>query len=104
MNSQTFTPNPKVKRQITREGMTPNAIEVLLHYYAHGAPHPRHSAPAVVQAKKELLSLKAIKPVIFKNSRPVDVAVSTMESDHKEFITTELGKTWVENLCQTIRL
>lgn len=62
---------------------SPNNIDVLLHYHTRMGPHEGINAPAVIDAISFLLQLGAIKPRAAKN----------------EYETTELGKAWVQALC-----
>lgn len=61
---------------------TPNDIDVMLHYYCSGAPHPRIHAPAVHDAISRFLAADLLKYV---------------EKDIYE--ATEGGKLYVETLC-----
>lgn len=85
--------------QATRRGLTPSAAEVLLHYHYQCEPFPRHSAPAVVQAREELLILRAIEPCD-DNRRAIPLEVEVDEL-HTLFRTTALGTAWVEAMCAT---
>ncbi len=66
--------------------MTPNNIEVLLHFYTTSAPHPRRDAQAVINATQLLLEFKCIEP-------------SPGPSERNCYRTTPLGAAWVRALC-----
>lgn len=63
--------------------MTPNDIEMLIHFYASPAPHPRASAPACVEAIEQMLAAGLIEPC------------------GDTYKTTRRGAAHVEQLCST---
>ena len=65
---------------------TPNNIDVLLHYHCCMNKHPRHDAIVVQETIEALLSLKVIEPYNDKDGC---------------YLTTDLGKAWVQALCNT---
>lgn len=65
--------------------MTPNAIEVLLHYHVSPAPHPRSYAPAVRDATVALL-----------NNGLLELAMGD-----GCYGTTLCGRLHVKQLCET---
>jgi hypothetical protein len=68
--------------------LTPNDIEVLLHYYASGVRHPRANFPAVRDATRYFLAQGMLEPV---------------EADDNgitiRYTTTERGVAHVKQLC-----
>lgn len=64
--------------------MTPCEISVLLHFYVSPLPHERHDAPAVSAAIRWFLDVEAIRRGDTPNT----------------YVTTPLGKAWVEALCR----
>ena len=64
--------------------MTPNDIEVLLHYHTSQTPHPREDAPAVKEATKRFVCMGLIELV-----------------DGKHYITTDRGDAFIKVLCGT---
>ena len=62
--------------------MTPNDLEILIHFNCSGEPHPRRSAPAVKDSIKMLEMLNLIEG-------------RTDES----YNTTERGKCYMKLLC-----
>ena len=82
--------------------MTPSAIEVLLHYHVSPARHPRHDAPAVVEARERFIELGAITPAWLIGSSYVECLPGEVDlTQHDTFATTAKGKAWVEALCRT---
>jgi hypothetical protein len=63
--------------------MTPNDLEVLIHYYVSQAPHPREHAPAVREAVKMYLNLKVFEVVDYG------------------FRVTEKGQAWLRLILDT---
>lgn len=68
--------------------MTPNDIDVLLHYYTSSGPHPRLSAPAVLGAVEAFCGTGILEPV------PDNSIVGLYK-------TTERGNALVEAICRT---
>ena len=62
--------------------MTPNDIEILIHCYVCPRPHPRISAPAVVEALNEFVFLGLVE-----------------RDSHNTYHTTDRGKAYMEMLC-----
>jgi hypothetical protein len=79
-------PSPEPSQAKTR--LTPNDIDVLLHYHGHADDHPRVDAPAVKQALNMWLGLGCL----------VDRESSMFGSRYK---TTDKGRRMVERLCLT---
>ena len=69
--------------------MTPNDIEILLHCYSCAAPHPRKSAPSVIDS--------------FENFVANGMLVQDLEysADGDIYRTTDKGAAHVLNLCNT---
>lgn len=65
--------------------MTPNDIEILLHYYTTPEPHERVSAPAVIKAIKNFRQ----RGILEDSDNPSGLRVS------------EKGEKLVEMLCET---
>lgn len=63
--------------------MTPNDIEMLIHFHVSQAPHPRASAPACAEAIERMLAAGLIEP--YSNT----------------YKTTRRGVTHIEQLCST---
>lgn len=61
--------------------LTPNDIEVLLHYHCSSEPHPRFGAPAVTDTVQRFIDLGVL-------TRP-------------NLTITPLGAAWVKALCAT---
>ncbi len=89
--------NVCIPPQILDDRVTPNALEVLLHYHGSGVPHPRHDAPAVADARNSFLQLDVIEPVHIVNSQ---VLPGARDDQPGLFRTTDRGNAWVEALCQ----
>lgn len=62
---------------------SPNNIDVLLHFHVSDEPHPRREAPAVQDAIAWFL----------------DIGVIAHGEHPYCYRTTDLGKAWVESLC-----
>jgi hypothetical protein len=88
---QVLTIRAPMPPQVCVDHMTPSAVEVLLHYHMTGEPHPRHNAPAVVDARQRFLVLGVIEPRDVRGILPV-----------MAYTTTERGKRWVEVICRAI--
>ena len=66
--------------------MTPNDIDVLIHYHSSRSTHPRYDAPAVQESITDFL----------------DQGIFVNYCDNATiFQTTELGRALVAVLCQT---
>ena len=65
--------------------VSPNIIDVMLHYYSSGGtPHPRLDAPAVQEAIRFLIENLLLD-----------------ELDHS-YVATDRGIAWVVSICQTV--
>ena len=64
--------------------LTPSTIEVLIHCYVSPVPHPRITAPAVVEGLEELHMLGLIEP-------------SKVEG---AYVTTARGVAHIEQVCR----
>lgn len=64
--------------------MTPNHIEILLHYHVSPVEHPRASAPAVIQATREMV---------------ID-GLLVQSVGFNIFHTTERGAAHVKQICE----
>lgn len=51
--------------------VTPNDIEVLLHYHVSPMPCPRATAPTVIHATTMLLNAEMIVPAVIKNNEVI---------------------------------
>lgn len=49
--------------QIMADRMTPSALEVLLHFHSIPEPHPRATAPAVMEAIAGFVQLEILDPL-----------------------------------------
>jgi hypothetical protein len=63
--------------------MTPNDLEILIHYYVSPAPHPREEAPAVRESVKMFLTLHVLEVVDYG------------------FRVTEKGQAWLRLILAT---
>lgn len=74
--------------------MTPNDIEVLLHYHVSPCIHPRYDAPAVKESIENFLTGKILEPYRHADGPNVTDGPNV-------FSTTKLGAALVAMLCQT---
>jgi len=86
-------------KQVSSTYLTPNALHVLIYHHFSLAPHPRHHAPAVKEARESFIKRGVLHPVEILGSVIRDD--SPVRADHRIFKTTELGQKWVEKLCRT---
>jgi hypothetical protein len=63
--------------------ITPNALDILIHYYVSPKQHPRFDAPAVQESIKEFCQKGILK------------------QNNESFITTDKGKAWIEMILET---
>lgn len=68
--------------------MTPNSLNVLLHYHCVCEPHPRKDAPAVKQETAHFLRIGIIEAE--PNGR-----------NGSGYVTTDKGKAWVDLILAT---
>jgi hypothetical protein len=66
--------------------MTPNGIEILIHCYVSGTPHPRREAPAV---KEQLENFER------------EGLITQLPGIDTGYMTTDKGKAHVLQLCNT---
>ncbi len=64
--------------------MTPNDLEVLIHYHTSSGPHPRIKAPAVSESINGFL-----KDGILKRTGDLNIVV------------TEMGRAWLDIILET---
>lgn len=64
--------------------MTPNDVEILLHFHCSGIPHPRASAPAVRESIARFIDAGALT-----HGGPAG------------YMTTAKGDAWVQMICDT---
>lgn len=64
--------------------MTPNDVEILLHFHCSGIPHPRASAPAVRESIARFIDTEALT-----HGGPAG------------YRTTAKGDAWVRMICDT---
>jgi hypothetical protein len=67
--------------------LSPNDIDVILHYHTSGEKHPRADAPAVKDATERFFRAGLIEPGGL--------------SPGVYFVTTEKGRKFIEMLCAT---
>lgn len=71
--------------------MTPNEIEMLIHFHTSSAPHPRRNAPAVKSSTAWMLQSDLIREA------PVDDGVDAF----MHYVTTAKGAAMIQILCDT---
>jgi hypothetical protein len=69
--------------------LTPNDIDVLLHYYVSPEPHPRHNSPAVQSTVDTFIEDGILEEV--NNEHHVTYKIRT----------TDRGRKFVEMICET---
>ena len=64
--------------------LTPNELDVLIHYYVSPKPHDRFDAPAVKDAINDFIDSGVIEP-----------------QGHEHFRLTEKGQAWLKAILDT---
>lgn len=76
--------------------MTPNDLEILIHYYTSSKPHPRLSAPAVKASIEEFLAFGILK-------LREDISAGTHADITKlgMYRLTDKGRAWLSMILKT---
>ena len=72
--------------------MTPNELEILIHFYVCREPYPREHAPAVIEAINQLIK----NDVIILANREISDGVA-----NRTYKTTEKGEAWLKTILAT---
>ena len=88
MKEQEYTEEPM---------MTPNHIDILIHYYTTPGDHPRIDAPAVEQTIEEFVS----DGILWSSYGSVKLVNDKVTNHENKYYITEKGKVWLLMILKT---